>query len=39
MRSSPLEAGMLAAQGYPTLTVAYFEYAGLPTTLSRIPLE
>jgi dienelactone hydrolase len=37
--SSPLEAGALAAQGYPTLTIAYFKYPGLPSTLSRIPLE
>ena len=37
--SSPLEAAMLAAQGYPTLTIAYFDYPGLPSTLSQIPLE
>jgi dienelactone hydrolase len=34
----PLSAS-LAAQGYPILALAYFKEPGLPSTLSRIPLE
>jgi acetyl esterase/lipase len=30
---------MLAARGYPTLSVSYFRAPGLPQTLARIPLE
>ncbi|HEY2508913.1 MAG TPA: acyl-CoA thioester hydrolase/BAAT C-terminal domain-containing protein, partial [Streptosporangiaceae bacterium] len=30
---------LLAGHGYPALGVAYFGAAGLPTTLSRIPLD
>jgi dienelactone hydrolase len=30
---------LLASNGYPALGVAYFKEPGLPTTLSRIPLE
>jgi dienelactone hydrolase len=33
------QASTLAARGYPALAVAYFNYPGLPQTLSRIPLE
>jgi hypothetical protein len=32
-------AGMLAAHGYPTLALAYFEVPGLPSQLVDIPLE
>ncbi|MGH3295452.1 MAG: acyl-CoA thioesterase/BAAT N-terminal domain-containing protein [Trebonia sp.] len=32
-------AALLAAHGYPTLTVAYFDWPGLPSHLQRIPLE
>jgi len=32
-------AAALAAAGYPSLAVAYFDEPGLPRTLSRIPLE
>jgi dienelactone hydrolase len=32
-------AALLAAHGYPTLTVAYFDWPGLPSQLQRIPLE
>jgi dienelactone hydrolase len=32
-------AALLAARGYPTLALAYFGEPGLPTNLSRIPLE
>jgi dienelactone hydrolase len=35
----PLLAAMLADQGYAVLGVAYFGLAGLPSTLSDIPLE
>jgi dienelactone hydrolase len=34
-----LLVAMLASQGYPVLGVAYFAEPGLPSTLSRIPLE
>ena len=30
---------VLAGEGHPVLTLAYFDAAGLPGTLSRIPLE
>lgn len=33
------EGKILAAQGFPTLTLAYFGEPGLPSTLTRIPLE
>ncbi|MDQ6709167.1 MAG: acyl-CoA thioesterase/BAAT N-terminal domain-containing protein [Candidatus Dormibacteraeota bacterium] len=36
---SALTARMLAAHGYPSLAVAYFQAPGLPSTLSNIPLE
>ena len=36
---SPLISAALAAQGYPVLALAYFKAPGLPSTLSRIPLE
>ncbi len=36
---SALTARMLAAHGYPSLAVAYFQAPGLPSTLSGIPLE
>lgn len=36
---SALTARMLAAHGYPSLAVAYFQAPGLPATLSNIPLE
>ncbi|GAC1479225.1 MAG: hypothetical protein PVSMB9_02570 [Candidatus Dormibacteria bacterium] len=36
---SALTARMLAAHGYPSLAVAYFGAAGLPPSLSQIPLE
>jgi dienelactone hydrolase len=32
-------AALLAAHGYPALTVAYFDWPGLPSQLRRIPLE
>lgn len=32
-------AALLAAHGYPALTVAYFDWPGLPGHLVRIPLE
>lgn len=32
-------AALLAAHGYPAVTVAYFDYPGLPGQLDRIPLE
>ncbi len=32
-------AALLAAHGYPALTVAYFEWPGLPSALQSIPLE
>lgn len=32
-------AALLAAHGYPALTVAYFAYPGLPQQLESIPLE
>lgn len=34
-----LLASMLAARGYPTLALAYFEEPGLPKNLHEIPLE
>jgi dienelactone hydrolase len=34
-----LAAGRFASHGYPTLEVAYFGAAGLPSTLADIPLE
>ena len=36
---SALTARMLAAHGYPSLAVAYFGAAGLPSSLADIPLE
>ena len=36
---SALIARMLAAHGYPSLALAYFQAPGLPATLSNIPLE
>jgi len=33
------EASLLAARGYPTLALAYFDEPGLPKDLARIPLE
>ncbi len=36
---SALTARMLAAHGYPSLAVAYFQAPGLPSTLKDIPLE
>ncbi|MDQ6882999.1 MAG: acyl-CoA thioesterase/BAAT N-terminal domain-containing protein [Candidatus Dormibacteraeota bacterium] len=36
---SALTARMLAAHGYPSLAVAYFGAAGLPSRLNNIPLE
>jgi dienelactone hydrolase len=32
-------AALLAAHGYPAVTVAYFDWPGLPPTLDGIPLE
>ena len=32
-------AALLAAHGYPALTVAYFDWPGLPPALDGIPLE
>jgi hypothetical protein len=32
-------AALLAAHGYPALTVAYFDWPGLPSALDEIPLE
>ena len=32
-------AALLAAHGYPALTVAYFDWPGLPSALDGIPLE
>ena len=32
-------AALLAAHGYPALTVAYFDWPGLPPALDDIPLE
>jgi dienelactone hydrolase len=32
-------AALLAAHGYPALTIAYFDWPGLPSELHRIPLE
>jgi dienelactone hydrolase len=32
-------AALLAAHGYPALTIAYFNWPGLPTILDSIPLE
>lgn len=39
LASSSFLATALAAQGYPSLAVAYFRYPGLPAQLSDIPLE
>ncbi len=36
---SPLTASLLAGQGYTVLGVGYFGLPGLPSTLSKIPLE
>jgi dienelactone hydrolase len=36
---SALIARMLAAHGYPSLALAYFQAPGLPATLANIPLE
>jgi dienelactone hydrolase len=35
----PYLAGLLATHGYPVLSLAYFGAPGLPSTLTRIPLE
>jgi dienelactone hydrolase len=35
----PLLPALLASNGYPALSVAYFKEPGLPQTLSKIPLE
>jgi pimeloyl-ACP methyl ester carboxylesterase len=32
-------AALLAAHGYPSLSVAYFDWPGLPSRVERIPLE
>jgi dienelactone hydrolase len=37
--SQTFTAALLAAHGYPALTVAYFDWPGLPSELQRIPLE
>ena len=37
--SQTFTAALLAAHGYPALTVAYFDWPGLPSQLQRIPLE
>lgn len=37
--SQTFTAALLAAHGYPALTVAYFDWLGLPGQLQRIPLE
>lgn len=37
--SQTFTAALLAAHGYPALTVAYFDWPGLPSELRRIPLE
>ena len=37
--SQTFTAALLAAHGYPALTVAYFGWPGLPEHLQRIPLE
>ncbi len=37
--SQTFTAALLAAHGYPALTVAYFAWPGLPFELLRIPLE
>jgi dienelactone hydrolase len=37
--SQTFTAALLAAHGYPAVTVAYFDWPGLPATLDRIPLE
>ncbi len=37
--SQTFTAALLAAHGYPALTVAYFDWPGLPSELLRIPLE
>ena len=37
--SQTFTAALLAAHGYPALTVAYFDWPGLPAALERIPLE
>ncbi len=37
--SADFLASLLAAHGYPTLSLAYFKEPGLPSTLTNIPLE
>lgn len=37
--SQTFTAALLAAHGYPALTVAYFDWPGLPSRLEKIPLE
>jgi dienelactone hydrolase len=37
--SQTFTAALLAAHGYPALTVAYFDWPGLPQELQSIPLE
>jgi dienelactone hydrolase len=37
--SQTFTAALLAAHGYPSLTIAYFHEPGLPATLRDIPLE
>ena len=37
--SQTFTAALLAAHGYPALTVAYFDWPGLPSKLQEIPLE
>ena len=37
--TTSMGAALLAAHGYPSLALAYFEAPGLPTTLQDIPLE
>lgn len=37
--SQTFTAALLAAHGYPALTIAYFDWPGLPSELHRIPLE
>ena len=37
--SQAFSASTLAAEGYPTLTVAYFKDTGVPSTLRDVPLE
>lgn len=37
--SQTFTAALLAAHGYPALTVAYFDWPGLPAALQNIPIE